>query len=130
MCIQGCVYNSFVRTFIEWFNYRRHKYFRVHLPPKKCRIIEKGSFHPKTGLYLCSFVFLSYRFWLFTEMGIYFRKDFAKCMCYECYYEMNVLKWNHLKIYQEKGLTIENTDYSCFSICGHRNISQTVQVSL
>ena len=39
-------------------------------------------------------------------MRIYFRKDFAKCMCYECYYEINVLKWNDLKIYQEKGLTI------------------------
>ena len=68
----------------------------------------------------------------FTEMRIYFRKDFAKCMCYECYYEINVLKWNDLKIYQENGLTIENktTDYSCFSISGHRNISRTVQISL
>ena len=66
---------------------------------------------PKTGPYLfCSFVFLSLLsfFGLFTEMRIYFRKDFAKCMCYECYYEINVLKWNDLKIYQEKGLTIEN----------------------
>ena len=41
-------------------------------------------------------------------MRIYFRRDFAKGMCYECYYEINVLKWNDLKIYQEKGLTIEN----------------------
>ena len=31
------------------------------------------------------FFCLSYHFWaFFTEMRIYFRKDFANCMCYEC----------------------------------------------
>ena len=82
------------------------------LKKEKCPISRKGFFHPQNRsilvLQFC-FVFLSYQFWaFFTEMRIYFRRDFAKCMCYKCYYEINVLKWNDLKIYQEKGLTIEN----------------------
>ena len=58
--------------------------------------------------FLSVFFFFLIIFGLFTEMRIYFRKDFAKCMCYECYYEINVVKWNDMKIYQNMGLTIEN----------------------
>ena len=114
---------AFVRTCIEWYNHRKYnisdecaknKISRQTNVLKKEKKMphqqKKGSFHPQNRSILvlqCVFFCLSYHFWaFFTEMRIYFRKDFAKCMCYECYYEINVLKWNDLKIYQEKGLTI------------------------
>ena len=41
-------------------------------------------------------------------MSIYFRKGFTKCLCYECFYKICILKWEDLKIYQENGLVIDN----------------------
>ena len=80
MCIQGCVCNSFVRTYIEWFNYNRHNISECISCQKqknisrqtngKYPISRKVHSIPKQ-VHTCA-VFSLLLFLAFTEMRIYF----------------------------------------------------------
>ena len=41
-------------------------------------------------------------------MSISFEGDLGDCMCYNCFYGFNILKWEDLKIYEDEGVDIKD----------------------
>ena len=39
-------------------------------------------------------------------MTAYFERNNVSCLCFECFYGINVLKWDHLKVYRNQGVDI------------------------